>query len=205
MDTDKRIIRFVPNALTILRVFLTLIFLAMILVAGRMEEPKPATFLTVAFVLFLVTVFTDIVDGRIARKFEVTSKFGRVVDPLADKVLVCGAFFCFAISGQPKLANFELGEMSMELIWWTTAAILMARELGVTAMRHIAESRGINFGAMWSGKIKMFVQSFGIGTVVVGWAHVSRPWGDWFAIIAYAIMIAITVISGIQAFKRPIK
>jgi len=204
MDSDKRLIRFVPNALTILRVFLTLIFLAMILVAGEKEEPKPATFLLVAFILFLVAALTDLVDGKIARKFQVTSKFGRIVDPLADKVLVCGAFFCFAICSQPRLANFQLSGLALHSIHWGTAVILAARELGVTVMRHIAESRGVNFGAVWSGKVKMLVQSFGIGTVVIGWAFVSRTWGDWFTIITYAIVIAITVISGIQAFKRPI-
>jgi CDP-diacylglycerol--glycerol-3-phosphate 3-phosphatidyltransferase len=205
MDQDKRIIRFVPNALTILRVFLTLIFLAMIVMAGRMEEAKPTRFLTIGFVLFLVAALTDIVDGKIARKFNVTSKFGRIVDPLADKLLVCGAFFCFAIAGQPKLANFELTEMTLAVIRWGTAAILTARELSVTIVRHIAESRGVNFGAVWSGKIKMFAQSFGIGTVIIGWAYVSRIWGDWFTIITYAFMATITVISGVQAFKRPIK
>ena len=205
MDQDKRIIRFVPNALTILRLFLTLIFLAMIIMAGRMDQAKPASFLTIAFVLFLVTALTDIVDGKIARKYDVTSKFGRIVDPLADKILVCGTFFCFAIAGQPKLANFELTEATLAVIRWGTAAILTARELSVTIVRHIAESRGVNFGAVWSGKIKMLVQSFGIGTVIIGWAYVSKTWGDWFTIITYAFMVTMTVISGIQAFKRPIK
>ena len=61
MEKDTRIIRFVPNALTILRVFLTLIFLAMIIIAGNMEEPKPAQFLTIGFILFLIAALTDIV------------------------------------------------------------------------------------------------------------------------------------------------
>ncbi len=175
MDTEKGIIRFVPNALTLLRVVLTVIFLVMLIMAGRMDDDKPANFLTIAFILFVIAALTDIVDGKVARKYNVTSKFGRLVDPLADKVLVCGAFICFALSGQPKLANFQLADGWLPLIQWGMAAILTARELAVTVIRHLAESRGINFGAVWSGKIKMFVQSFGIGTVVIGWAHVSRP------------------------------
>lgn len=205
MDSDKRIIRFVPNALTLLRVALTVIFLVMLLMAGRMEDDKPATFLTIAFVLFVVAALTDIIDGKVARKYNVTSKFGRLVDPLADKALVCGAFICFALSAQPKLANFQLAEGWLQLIRWGMAVILTARELSVTVIRHLAESRGINFGAVWSGKIKMFVQSFGIGTVVIGWAHVSREWGDWFTVITFAIVVALTVFSGIQSFHRPIK
>ncbi len=205
MDTDKRIIRFVPNALTLLRLVLTVIFLAMLLMAGRMEDDKPATFLTIAFVLFVVAALTDIIDGKVARKYNVTSKFGRLVDPLADKILVCGAFICFALSGQPKLANFQLADGWLPLIQWGMAVILTVRELAITIIRHLAESRGVNFGAVWSGKIKMFVQSFGIGTVVIGWAYVSRPWGDWFTIITFTIVVALTVISGIQSFRRPIK
>ena len=61
MENDKRIIRFVPNALTILRIFLTVIFLAMIIMAGRMEEAKPGNYMTIAFVLFIITALTDIV------------------------------------------------------------------------------------------------------------------------------------------------
>ncbi len=205
MDSDKRIIRFVPNALTLLRLVLTVIFLAMLLMAGRMEDDKPATFLTIAFVLFVVAAVTDIIDGKVARKYDVTSKFGRLVDPLADKILVCGAFICFALSGQPKLANFQLADGWLQLIQWGMAVILTVRELAVTIIRHRAESRGVNFGAVWSGKVKMFVQSFGIGTVVIGWGHVSREWGDWFTIITFAIVVALTVFSGIQSFRRPIK
>lgn len=205
MDNDKRIIRFVPNALTLMRVFLTLIFLAMIIMAGRMDDPKPAKFLTIGFVLFVITALTDIVDGKIARMFDVTSKFGRIVDPLADKLLVCGAFLCFAISGQPKLSNFEITPLWLCVIQWGTFSILTIRELGVTIIRHIAESRGVNFGAVWSGKLKMFLQSFGIGTVVIGWGHVSREWGDWFTAVTYALMVGVTIMSGIQSCRRPIK
>lgn len=205
MENNKGIIRFVPNALTILRIFLTVIFLAMIIMAGRTDEARPGNYMTIAFVLFIITALTDIVDGKIARMFDVTSKFGRIMDPLADKLLVCGAFLCFAISGQPKLSHFEIAPFWLCVIHWGTFSILTFRELGVTIMRHVAESRGVNFGAVWSGKLKMFLQSFGIGTVVIGWGHVSRAWGDWFTVVVYVLMISLTVMSGIQACRRPIK
>ena len=140
-----------------------------------------------------------------ARAFNATSKLGRTLDPLADKILVCGAFVCFAIVAQPKLANFQLSPLTLGLIRWSMAVILAAREILVQTLRQVAESRGVNFGAVWSGKLKMFIQSFGIGTVIIGWAFVSRPWGDWFTIITFAIVAAITILSGIQALQRPIK
>lgn len=204
MKNDRRIVRHIPNALTLARLVMTIVFLIMILLAPR-YGPKPWFFLTIGFSLFVIAGLTDIVDGIVARAFNVTSKFGRTLDPLADKVLVCGAFVCFAIVAQPKLANFQFSELTLNIIRWGIAIILAAREILVQTLRQVAESRGVNFGAVWSGKLKMFIQSFGIGTVVIGWAFVSRPWGDWFTIITFAIMAIVTILSGIQALQRPIK
>ncbi len=204
-NNDKRIMKHVPNALTVGRLILTVILLGMIIYAPTTGQEKPANLLLGVFILFVVTGLTDIVDGYLARKFEVTSKFGRTVDPLADKFLVCGAFFCFAIVGQPKFSNFEFQPLTLHLIHWGTAIIIFAREIIVQTLRQIAESRGVQFGAIWSGKLKMFLQSFGIGTVIIAWAYVSRPWGDWFAIITYGLMVFMTIFSGIQSLTRRIK
>lgn len=202
---DKSIMKHVPNTLTVGRLVLTVIFLAMILYAPKTEVEKPANLLLGAFILFVITGLTDIVDGHLARKFEVTSKFGRTMDPLADKFLVCGAFFCFAWVNQPLLQCFEFSELTLDVIRWGTAIIIFAREIIVQTLRHVAESRGVQFGAIWSGKLKMFLQSFGIGTVLIGWAYVSRPWGDWFTLITYALMVFMTVFSGVQSLTRRIK
>jgi len=204
-DTNtKTIMRHIPNALTVGRLVLTVIFLGLIIYAPSVGD-KPAGLLIWAFVLFVITGLTDIVDGYLARRFEVTSRFGRTVDPLADKFLVCGAFFCFAWVSQPKMAAFGFSEMTLDIIRWGTAIAIFAREVIVQTLRQIAESRGVQFGAIWSGKLKMFLQSFGIGTVLIGWAYVSRPWGDWFTIITYALMVFATVLSGIQALTRRIR
>ncbi len=202
-EHNNNLVRIIPNVLTLGRLILTLIFLGMILYAPQMGREKPAGFLLTAFILFVVAGITDIVDGKIARMYDVTSKFGRMIDPLADKALICGAFICFAIVGEPKLANFNLSVLTLSFIHWLVALVLIARELLVTILRHLAEARGVNFAATVSGKIKMFIQSFGIGTVIIGWAYVSRTWGDWFTIITLVIMITVTVISGINSLKRP--
>lgn len=202
---DKRIIRYIPNALTIGRLFLTAVFLGLIVYAAHTGRDKPADPLLFAFILFVITGITDIVDGYVARRFEVVSKFGRTVDPLADKFLVCGAFVCLAFVGQPRLSNFAMTELSLDILRWGTAGILIAREVIVQTLRQIAESRGVQFGAIWSGKLKMFLQSFGIGTVLISWAYVSRPWGDWFTIITYILMVTVTVLSGIQSLTRRIR
>jgi CDP-diacylglycerol--glycerol-3-phosphate 3-phosphatidyltransferase len=182
----------IPNILTLGRFVLTVIFLIMVLYSPRFyadgELPFP-DFLDVAFILFVVAGLTDMIDGTIARKLGVASKFGRMMDPLADKVLVCGAFICFAIIGEPKLFDFK--PLTMTVIQWSVAAIIIAREAYVTILRHIAEARGINFAATVSGKIKMFLQSFAGAT-----------WGYWFTTITFAVMLAVTVISGLRATQR---
>jgi CDP-diacylglycerol--glycerol-3-phosphate 3-phosphatidyltransferase len=198
-------LKLIPNILTFGRLVLTIIFLIMILMAPKYyadgEVPFPG-FLDIAFILFVIAGLTDIVDGYAARRLNVTSKFGRMVDPLADKILVCGAFICFAIIGQPKL--FDLSEAVLTAIHWLVAAVLIAREVYVTILRHIAEARGVNFAATASGKIKMFLQSFGIGTVVIKMAHVqTAAWGYWFTTVVFTLMLVVTVISGIRATQRP--
>jgi CDP-diacylglycerol--glycerol-3-phosphate 3-phosphatidyltransferase len=197
-------LKLIPNILTFGRLVLTVVFLIMVLYSPRFyaesERPFPG-FLDLAFILFVIAGLTDMVDGAIARKLNVVSKFGRMIDPLADKVLVCGAFICFAIIGEPKL--FNLTETPLAVIHWTVAAILIAREAYVTVLRHIAEARGVNFAATISGKIKMFLQSFAIGTVIIKMAHVqTATWGYWFTTVTYVIMLTVTVVSGLRAAQR---
>ena len=198
-------LKLIPNILTFGRLVLTIVFLIMIFFAPRYyangEVPFPG-FLDVAFILFVIAGLTDIVDGYAARRLNVTSKFGRMVDPLADKILVCGAFICFALIGQPKLFNLSPGMLTG--IHWLVAAVLIAREAYVTILRHIAEARGVNFAATASGKIKMFLQTFAIGTVVIKMAHVqTATWGYWFTTVTFTLMLVVTVVSGIRATQRP--
>jgi len=83
------------------------------------------------------------------------------------------------------------------------AGILILREAYVTTLRHIAEARGINFAATISGKVKMFLQCFAIGTVMIKAAHVpTATWGYWFTAIVFALMLTVTVISGLRATQR---
>ncbi len=197
-------LRLIPNILTFGRLVLTIVFLIMVLLSppyyANGEVPFPG-FLDIAFIIFVTAGLTDTVDGLAARKLNVASKFGRMMDPLADKVLVCGTFICFAIIGEPKL--FGLGPGALAVIQWSVAGILIAREAYVTTLRHIAEARGVNFAATISGKVKMFLQSFAIGTVVMKMAHVqTATWGYWFTTVTFVIMLAATVISGLRATRR---
>ncbi len=199
----KRMIKHVPNIMTFGRLVLTVGFLAMILHSPNVEKSR-ALFFDVAFVLFVITGVTDLLDGFVARRYNVTSKLGRIMDPLADKFLVCGAFCCFAVVGVPSLFDGQIASQYQSVILWAVFIVLMAREVYVTLLRHVAEAKGISFAATASGKIKMFLQSFTIGTVLIKTGHVTRIWGDWFTAITLALMVAATIISGIRATQRKI-
>lgn len=205
---DKSIIKHIPNALTVGRLVLTTMLLGMILWTPFMplqQLQKPSLYLLTVFIFFVVTALTDIADGWIARRYNVTSKFGRIADPLADKFLVVGAFLCLAIVGKPTFDIIGLSSLTSHIIRWGIVVIIVAREIFVTVQRHIAEARGVEFGATWSGKLKMFLQSFGIGTVMVKWGFVTGAWGDWVIIATFALLAIITIYSGIDYSLRKTK
>ena len=192
-------VKFIPNILTFTRFALTFVFLGMILYSPSATN-KPF-FLDIAFALFVIAELTDIVDGKIARKFKVGSKLGRMTDPLADKILVCGAFVCFAIIGEPRLFGFSRGALAA--IHWTVAGILIIREAYVTIIRHITEAQGLVFPAVATGKVKGVLQAFAIGTVIIKMAHIQTAnWGYWFTTVTFVLMLAFTVISGFAATRR---
>ena len=99
-------LRQIPNILTGGRLVLAVVFLVMILIEPTLPAERDMSFpsyLDLAFVIFVIAALTDLFDGHIARKLNVASKFGRMIDPLADKVLICGSFIVLALIGQPKL------------------------------------------------------------------------------------------------------
>jgi CDP-diacylglycerol--glycerol-3-phosphate 3-phosphatidyltransferase len=194
----------IPNILTGGRLVLAIVFLVMIFLEPTLPADRDMAFpcyLDYAFLIFLIAGLTDIIDGPLARKLDVASKFGRMVDPLADKVLICGAFVVFAVIGEPKLFGFT--EFQNSVVQWGFAAIIITREAVVTILRHWSESRGIKFPATLSGKLKMFIQAFAVGTVLVKMAHVQTAlWGYWFTTITYLVTIFITVYSGVLSLKK---
>jgi len=194
-------LKLIPNILTLGRMVLTVVFLIMVLYVPSVARPNRPFFLHVAFLLFVIAGVTDLVDGAIARRLKVASKFGRMMDPLADKILVCGTFICFAIIGEPKL--FDLSEIKLRIIQWGIAGVLISREVYVTVLRHIAEAKGISFAATFSGKVKMFLQSFAIGTVLIKMADFhNAAWANWFTASTFVIMLVVTIFSGFRATRR---
>ncbi|GAB4386272.1 MAG: hypothetical protein Kow0022_14760 [Phycisphaerales bacterium] len=159
--------RFVPNALTALRVALAgvvVVLLSTGLPAPGVEAgavSRRAVLLAAASV-FVAAAVTDALDGFLARKWNVVSLFGRVVDPFADKLLVLGSFVCLA---GVSFADPRGGMLSGVQPWMVV--VILARELLVTTLRGVYESRGVDFSATGSGKAKMILQSGVVPAVLV--------------------------------------
>lgn len=195
-----------PNQLTVARIGLAGAFFVLL---GLYECGAANTqwLLNTAFVVYIIAGITDILDGWIARRWNLTSAFGRIVDPFVDKVLVVGAFvmltgsnFAFHAGQAVPDANLPYwltGRMLSSVQAWMVVTIL-AREFVVSAVRGYSESQGIKFPANSVGKMKMALQSVAICTILFQLANCP----DWtFALylkvgLVWAAMI-ITVLSGL--------
>ena len=193
--------RSLPNALTLLRLVLAAGFFAT-LNAYRYPDHNTA-WAAVAIAIFIAAAVTDAFDGYLARKWDVISQFGRLMDPFCDKVLILGAFIYLA---GPRFVVREWGEggdtsftMVTGVYPWMVV-IILTRELLVTGVRGVMESMGVSFGSKWSGKAKMILQSIVIPTtlfVVIVFKPHENPWALWVcSVLMYATLI-VTVWSGL--------
>ncbi len=150
--------RSIPNAITLSRLALALAFfigLEFVDRSGAKESAASMGFLCA--MLFAVAAGTDYLDGFLARRWNVVSAFGRVADPLVDKILVLGGFVYLAAPGlsvEPTQGFLGSGMQA-----WMVVAILL-REFLVTSLRAMIEAKGIPVGADMFGKVKMVIQCF---------------------------------------------
>lgn len=132
---DRRSLN-VPNFITLTRLILALVLFAMISLGSSWIA---------ATVMFVVAAATDALDGFIARKYGLVTTLGRILDPFADKIIICGAFL-FLVAKPESGVN----------AWM--ALIVFGREMFITSLRAFLEQHGRDFSAVWSGKIKMILQ-----------------------------------------------
>lgn len=198
-----------PNQLTASRIVLAAVFFVLVGVydhtggAGRW-------LLNTAFVIYIIAGITDVLDGYFARKMNVTSAFGRIIDPVVDKILVVGAFAMLAgsnfvvVAGSAEAEQFARllpgwlhGGMSTCVQAWMVVVVL-AREFIVSALRGYSESQGRKFPATYAGKLKMFLQSIAICTVLYQMANVRGPdWAVYVKVTVVWLAVAATVLSGL--------
>ena len=197
-----------PNQLTVGRIALAAGFFVLL---GLYEQGSAAgpRLLNAAFVVYMVAGITDVLDGYLARKWNLTSAFGRIADPFVDKVLVVGAFamlsganysdvrVCICLGGGDDLPRWVNGGMLSCVQAWMVV-VVMAREFIVSAVRGYSESQGVKFPATYAGKIKMFIQSAAICVVLFQMANLrDAEWAVYLKAGMVWAAVIVTVLSGL--------
>ncbi len=177
-----------PNKLTISRFGLTVAFLAVMFSKVRYHE-------TISLVLFIAGGITDLLDGEIARRRKLITNFGILMDPLADKIMVCSAFIAFV----------GLGWIEAWMV-----VIIVARELAITGLRLLAAAKQVVLAAEGYGKHKTITQIVAIVSILIlhayrdwgplqqvfGFHVFGKPWAESFTLAAVWVAVALTIISG---------
>ncbi len=164
----------IPNALTMLRIVLVPVFV-LVMVA---DDGSSTSMRLWATLIFILAMFTDWLDGDLARKQGLVTNFGKIADPIADKALIGAALICLSLIG--------------ELAWWVTV-VIMVREIGVTVLRFIVIRRGV-IPAGRGGKLKTTLQSIGLTLLIL-------PLAGFLQTVGLAVMYAallVTVVTGVD-------
>ena len=183
-----------PNKLTILRIFLVPVFMIVMMAPIPYLSDHDNVCRLVAFAIFVITSLTDMLDGKIARKYNLITNFGKFMDPLADKFMVFGALLSII---------YKYEYIRPVFIW--AAAIVMFRELAVTSIRLVVSgNEGIVVAASWLGKVKTVLQIVCICTVILEPVVLPfKPFAEWHILsyITIAAMIVMTLWSGFDYIK----
>ncbi|CAM3747710.1 MULTISPECIES: CDP-diacylglycerol--glycerol-3-phosphate 3-phosphatidyltransferase [Tsukamurella] len=173
--TDTRVSNVnVANALTVLRIVLVPVFLVALFADGG-HDPH---WRWIAFIVFAVAMFTDRVDGQIARRYGLITDFGKLMDPIADKALTGAALIGLSMLG--------------DLPWWVTVVILI-RELGITVFRFAVIRDGV-IPASRGGKLKTMLQTIAIGLYLMP----LPAWMDLPKAVVMGAAVIVTVWTGID-------
>jgi CDP-diacylglycerol--glycerol-3-phosphate 3-phosphatidyltransferase len=188
-----------PNALTILRIVLVPIFAIAFVMPGDVSR-------SVAFVVFVIAGVSDWLDGFAARKLNAGSEFGRMLDPIADKVLVAVALMMLVAEGDIRQFNLTTGLPS--LLRLVPALIILSREILVSGLREFLAGTRVSVPVTAIAKLKTAMQMVAIGAMIL------TPLADKFvpgipaltyAAIAYGLLwiaAALTVYTGVIYFKN---
>ncbi|GAA0795969.1 CDP-diacylglycerol--glycerol-3-phosphate 3-phosphatidyltransferase [Clostridium sp. AF19-22AC] len=160
-----------PNKLTILRVIMVPFFVLFMLtdIGGSANK-------WIALVLFVIASLTDLLDGKIARKYNLVTNFGKFMDPLADKLLVCSAMICL----------IEMNKLSAWIV-----IVIISREFIISGFRLVASDNGVVIAASYWGKFKTVFQMAMIIVLIADLGGMFAVIGD----ILVWIALALTVIS----------
>ena len=160
-----------PNKLTVLRVIMIPFFVVALMLEGGANQ----MYRYIAAAIFVIASFTDFLDGNIARKYNLVTNFGKFMDPLADKLLVCSALICL----------IELGQLPAWMV-----LIIISREFIISGFRLVASDNGVVIAASYWGKWKTVFQMISVILLILNIEALSMVTN-----IALWIALGLTVIS----------
>lgn len=166
-----------PNALTLFRIVMVPFFVWAFIADGG--QYGPLRWLAVG--LFVVAIYTDKLDGDIARARGLITSFGKIADPIADKLLIGSALIMLSAVGE---------------LWWWVTIVMLVREIGITLLRFVVIRYGV-MAASKGGKLKTVLQTVAIFFYLLP----VTPAHDWLSIIALVVMLvalAVTVVTGVD-------
>ena len=170
--------RQLPNAITIVRILCAPVFLWLLLADGGADGALRWW----AAALFIVAIATDGIDGWLARKHDIVTDLGKLLDPIADKVLTGFAFIGLSILA--------------ELPWWITIVVLI-REIGITVYRFAVVSDHV-LAAAWMGKLKTVAQAVALSLALLPLWTLVGEWIWWVNGVTMTIAVVLTIASGID-------
>ncbi len=174
-----------PNKLTILRMIMIVPFVVFMLVPIGGAAGK-----WIALALFVIASLTDLLDGKIARKYNLVTTFGKFMDPLADKLLVCSALICLV----------ELGRIPAWIV-----IIIISREFIISGFRLVASDKGVVIAASWWGKFKTTFQMVMIVLMIADIATLSivTQIVMWIALILTVVSLIDYLVKNKDVMKDP--
>jgi CDP-diacylglycerol--glycerol-3-phosphate 3-phosphatidyltransferase len=173
-----------PNALTVLRLVLVPVFVVLLFL-----HPEDFGWRMAATVAFGVAILTDLFDGKLARRYDLVSDFGKIWDPIADKALTGAAFISLSILG--------------ELPWWVTIIILV-REWGITLMR-VQMLKYAVMAAAAGGKLKTFLQSIALLMFLPYNVNLTPPFWYLLSWLVMGAAFVLTVVTGIMYIRDALR
>ncbi len=176
-----------PNILTSVRILLVPLFVWFLWAGGSFGQDSLAM-RWAAFAVFAVAMYTDKLDGDIARARGLITDFGKIADPIADKLLTGSALVVLSLLN--------------ELWWWVTIVILV-REWGITLMRFVVLRYGV-MPASRGGKLKTVLQTLALGLLLMPLGSVVGDWWPWAGWIAMGAALVVTVVTGLDYVRQAI-
>ena len=187
-----------PNAITILRIVLVPVFAVAFVLNGDTAR-------LIAFAVFCVAGLSDALDGLVARKFNAGSDFGRMLDPIADKVLVAVALMMLVAEGNIEQFNLEPGLHS--LLRLVPALIILSREILVSGLREFLAGTHVSIPVTAVAKLKTTIQMIAIGAMILeplAYERLPYALGVSYSAAAYVglwIAAGLTVYTGVVYFS----